>query len=44
MILKIHGAVDRVDDGRRHSYVITEDHYIEYLAHAQRVEAHSRRS
>jgi hypothetical protein len=30
-ILKIHGAVDR-DDRGRDSYVITEDHYIEYLA------------
>jgi hypothetical protein len=31
VILKIHGAVDRRDaDGD--SYVITEDHYIEYLA------------
>jgi SIR2-like domain len=31
VILKIHGAVDR-DDPDRDSYVITEDHYIEYLA------------
>ena len=31
VILKIHGAVDR-DDADRDSYVITEDHYIEYLA------------
>jgi SIR2-like domain len=31
VILKIHGAVDR-DDPHRDSYVITEDHYIEYLA------------
>ncbi len=31
VILKIHGAVDR-DGGDRDSYVITEDHYIEYLA------------
>ena len=30
MILKIHGAVDRVD-AERDSYVITEDHYIDYL-------------
>jgi SIR2-like domain len=31
VILKIHGAVDRVDI-ERDSYVITEDHYIDYLA------------
>jgi SIR2-like domain len=36
VILKIHGAVDRVTpvdqlEGRRDSYVITEDDYIEYL-------------
>jgi hypothetical protein len=31
VILKIHGAVDR-DNPERDSYVITEDHYIEYLA------------
>jgi hypothetical protein len=31
VILKIHGAVDR-GDVDRDSYVITEDHYIEYLA------------
>ena len=30
VILKFHGAVDRVDPGRD-SYVITEDHYIDYL-------------
>ena len=30
VILKIHGAVDR-DDQDRDSYVITEDHYIDYL-------------
>lgn len=30
IVLKIHGAVDRTD-GKRDSYVITEDHYIEYL-------------
>jgi SIR2-like domain len=30
VILKIHGAVDR-DDPERDSYVITEDHYIDYL-------------
>lgn len=33
VILKIHGAVDRRPDGRD-SYVITEDDYIDYLAHA----------
>ena len=32
VILKIHGAVDRGDPDRD-SYVITEDHYIDYLAH-----------
>jgi hypothetical protein len=31
VILKIHGAVDR-EDPDRDSYVITEDHYIDYLA------------
>ena len=31
MILKIHGAVDRAD-AEADSYVITEDHYIDYLA------------
>jgi hypothetical protein len=31
VILKIHGAVDRADI-QRDSYVITEDHYIDYLA------------
>ena len=30
VILKIHGAVDRAD-AERDSYVITEDHYIDYL-------------
>jgi hypothetical protein len=30
VILKIHGAVDR-KDAHRDSYVITEDHYIDYL-------------
>jgi hypothetical protein len=32
VILKIHGAVDRHHD-HGDSYVITEDHYIDYLAH-----------
>ena len=31
VILKIHGAVDR-DDELADSYVITEDHYIDYVA------------
>jgi hypothetical protein len=31
VILRIHAAVDR-QDATRDSYVITEDHYIEYLA------------
>jgi len=31
VILKIHGAVDRVDP-KRDSYVITEDNYIDYIA------------
>jgi SIR2-like domain len=33
-ILKIHGAVDR-SDPERDSYVITEDHYIEYLSRTE---------
>jgi hypothetical protein len=32
IILKIHGAVDR-GNPERDSYVITEDHYIDYLTH-----------
>jgi hypothetical protein len=32
-ILKIHGAVNP-GDANRDSFVITEDHYIEYLAHS----------
>ena len=31
VVLKIHGAIDRALDGEWDSYVITEDHYIEYL-------------
>ena len=31
VILKLHGAIDRVDSGRD-SYVVTEDSYIDYLA------------
>jgi hypothetical protein len=34
VILKIHGTVNREDE-RADSYVITEDHYIEYLTHTQ---------
>lgn len=34
VILKIHGAVDR-EDPDRDSYVITEDHYIDYLAQTE---------
>jgi hypothetical protein len=30
VVLKIHGAVDRIDE-ERDSFVITEDHYIDYL-------------
>ena len=32
MVLKVHGFVDRENFGDDDSYVITEDHYIEYLA------------
>ena len=32
VILKIHGAIDRLNPDRD-SYVITEDHYIDYLTH-----------
>jgi hypothetical protein len=32
VILKIHGAVDRKPPGTWKSYVITEDHYIDYLS------------
>jgi SIR2-like domain len=32
ILVKVHGAVDRLDDAGD-SYVITEDHYIEYLTH-----------
>jgi hypothetical protein len=31
VILKIHGAVNRTADSTEDSYVITEDHYIEFL-------------
>ena len=33
VVLKLHGFVNR-DDPNHDSYVITEDHYIEYLTHA----------
>jgi hypothetical protein len=33
VVLKIHGAIDRALSGERDSFVITEDHYIEYLTH-----------
>ena len=36
VILKIHGAVDRADEAAD-SYVITEDHYIDYLAQEENV-------
>jgi hypothetical protein len=32
VILKIHGLVDRTHERPQDSYVITEDHYIEYLS------------
>lgn len=36
MILKIHGAVNRSNpDGEGDSYVITEDHYIDYLTRTE---------
>jgi hypothetical protein len=36
VILKIHGAVVRADsEGEGDSYVITEDHYIDYLTHTE---------
>jgi hypothetical protein len=36
IVLKIHGFVDRLNSANDNddSYVITEDHYIDYLAHA----------
>jgi len=33
-VVKIHGAIDRSDE-TRDSYVITEDHYIDYLTHTE---------
>jgi hypothetical protein len=33
VILKIHGAIDRHDESQD-SFVVSEDHYIEYLTHA----------
>ncbi len=36
VILKVHGAIDRADSGfERDSYVITEDHYIDYLSRTE---------
>jgi hypothetical protein len=35
VILKIHGAVDRNAQATWSSYVITEDHYIEYLSRSE---------
>jgi|SRR5687767_6160055 len=36
IVLKIHGAVDRTHaDGEGDSYVITEDHYIDYLTRTE---------
>ncbi len=36
VILKVHGAVNRADSGfERDSYVITEDHYIDYLTRTE---------
>ncbi len=40
MILKIHGDVDR-EDSERDTFVITEDHYIDYLAARGRPRADS---
>jgi hypothetical protein len=33
VILKLHGAVTRLGPAEEDNYVITEDHYIEYLTH-----------
>ena len=33
VILKLHGAVQRLGPSEEDNYVITEDHYIEYLTH-----------
>ena len=38
VILKIHGDVDR-EDPHRDTFVVTEDHYIDYLAGAERAHA-----
>ena len=35
VILKLHGQVDRTSDRAWESFVVTEDHYIEYLARAE---------
>ena len=34
VIAKVHGAVDRAPDEERDSFVITEDHYIDYITRA----------
>ena len=41
--MKIHGAVDRAEPDRD-SYVITEDHYIDYLTKTERRDSCSRPS
>ncbi|MDJ0532127.1 MAG: SIR2 family protein [Xenococcaceae cyanobacterium MO_207.B15] len=33
VILKLYGGLERTDSQRRKGFVITEDHYIDYLAH-----------
>ena len=35
VILKLHGQVDRTSDRAWESFVVTEDHYIEYLARSE---------
>ena len=35
VILKLHGQVDRASDRAWESFVVTEDHYIEYLARSE---------
>ena len=35
VILKLHGQVDRTSERAWESFVVTEDHYIEYLARAE---------
>jgi hypothetical protein len=39
VILKIHGAIERrKKEGTKDSYVISEDHYIDYMAHERTLE------